>query len=183
MNQKQAVFTVPNLLSLFRILLIPVIVWLYCGRQAYGLTALVLVLSGVTDIADGIIARRWNLISDLGKALDPVADKLTQIATMWCLLSRFSHLWLPLAMLMVKEVFTGTMSLYAVKKSGVVKGADWHGKLCTALLYAVMGLHILWVNIPVGLSKLLMLLCMVVMCFSGILYWYRNFKQIKGYEV
>ena len=152
MNRKQPVFTVPNILTFFRLLLIPVIVWLYCGEKAYGLTALVLLLSAATDIADGIIARKWDLVSDLGKALDPVADKLTQIATMWCLLRRFSYLWLPLAMLLVKEVFTGAMSLYAVKKSGVVKGADWHGKLCTVFLYSVMGLHILWANIPMGLS-------------------------------
>ena len=181
MTKKQPILTVPNLLSVFRLLLIPLIVWLYCKEKAYGLTALVLVLSAVTDIADGIIARKWNLVSDLGKALDPIADKLTQIATMWCLLSRFSHLWLPLAVLMVKEVFTGTMSLYAVKKSGVVMSADWHGKLCTVLLYGTMGIHIIWGSIPIVLSKLMMFVCILVMCFSGLLYWYRNFKQIKGY--
>ena len=181
MNVKQPVFTVPNLLSLFRILLIPVIIWLYWERQAYGLALLVLVLSGATDIADGIIARRFGLVSDLGKVLDPVADKLTQMATLWCLLSRFSHMWVPLGVLLVKEVFTGCMSLWAVKKTGVVKSADWHGKLCTVLLYAVMGLHMLWAGIPTGLSKGLMTLCVLVMCFSGLLYWYRNYKQIKGY--
>ena len=183
MIKKQPVFTVPNLLSFFRLLLIPVIMWLYCREQAYGLTALVLLLSAVTDIADGFIARKWNLVSDLGKALDPIADKLTQIATMWCLLSRFSHLWVPLGLLMVKEVFTGVMSLYAVKKSGVVYGADWHGKLCTILLYTAMGLHLVWPTIPPMLSKLMMFVCMLVMCFSGLMYWYRNFKQIKGYEI
>ena len=181
MTKKQPILTVPNLLSVFRLLLIPLIVWLYCKEKAYGLTALVLVLSAVTDIADGIIARKWNLVSDLGKALDPIADKLTQIATMWCLLSRFSHLWLPLAVLLVKELFTGAMSLYAVKKSGVVMGADWHGKLCTVLLYGTMGIHIIWGSIPIVLSKLMMFVCILVMCFSGLLYWYRNFKQIKGY--
>lgn len=183
MKRKQQIFTVPNILSFFRLLLIPVIVWLYGVQKAYGLTLLVLILSAATDIADGIIARKYDMVSDFGKALDPVADKLTQIATMWCLLSRFSYMWLPLAVLMVKEVFTGIMSLCAVKKSGKVIGADWHGKFCTALLYGTMGLHILWADIPQPLSKTLMFLCMVVMCFSGILYWYRNYKQIKGYEV
>lgn len=183
MIKKKTVLTVPNILSFFRLLLIPLIIWLYCSQKAYGLTALVLILSAVTDLADGFIARKWNLISDLGKALDPIADKLTQIATMWCLLSRFPYLWMPLALLMVKEVFLGTMSLYAVKKSGVVYGADWHGKLCTVLLYAAMGLHIVWPSIPTMLSKLMMFVCMLVMCFSGLLYWYRHFKQIKGYEI
>ena len=181
MRKKRGILTVPNFLSFFRLLLIPVIVWLYCQKKAYILTLAVLVLSAMTDIADGIIARKWDLVSDFGKALDPVADKLTQIATMWCLLSRFPHMWMPLGVLLVKEIFTGAMSLYAVKKSGEVKGADWHGKCCTVLLYGVMGLHILWGSIPAGLSKVLMLLCMAVMCASGVLYWYRNFKQIKGY--
>lgn len=181
MVKKQQIFTIPNLLSLFRLLLIPLIVWLYGTKQAYTQALLVLILSAATDIADGIIARKFNLVSDLGKALDPVADKLTQIATLWCLVTRFPHMWLPLAVLMVKELFTGIMSLYAVKKSGEVKGADWHGKLCTVLLYGTMGLHMLWSSIPMLLSKILMLLCLAVMCLSGILYWYRNVKQIKGY--
>lgn len=181
MVKKQQIFTIPNLLSLFRLLLIPLIIWLYATKQAYTQALLVLILSAATDIADGIIARKFNLVSDLGKALDPVADKLTQIATLWCLVTRFPHMWLPLAVLMVKELFTGIMSLYAVKKSGEVKGADWHGKLCTVLLYGTMGLHMLWSSIPMLLSKILMLLCLAVMCLSGILYWYRNFKQIKGY--
>lgn len=180
MVKKQQIFTVPNLLSFFRILLIPVIVWLYCVRNAYVLALLVLVLSGLTDIADGIIARKFNLISDFGKVLDPIADKLTQAAAMGCLLTRFTYMWLPLAILVVKEVFTGIMGLCAVKKSGEVKGADWHGKLCTVLLYSTIGLHMLWSGIPVLLSKVLMLLCVAVMCLSGILYWYRNYKQIKG---
>ena len=181
MVKKQQIFTIPNLLSLFRLLLIPLIIWLYGTKQAYTQALLVLILSAATDIADGIIARKFNLVSDLGKALDPVADKLTQIATLWCLVTRFPHMWLPLAVLMVKELFTGIMSLYAVKKSGEVKGADWHGKLCTVLLYGTRGLHMLWSSIPMLLSKILMLLCLAVMCLSGILYWYRNFKQIKGY--
>ena len=168
MCPKQQVFTLPNLLSFLRLLMIPLILWLYCGKQADGLALLVLMLSALTDVADGIIARKWNLISDLGKALDPAADKLTLIATMGCLLSRFSYMWLPLGVLVVK-------------KSGQVKGADWHGKLCTALLYGTLGLHILWSAIPKGLSILLLILCTGVMCLSGVLYWYRNYKQIRGY--
>lgn len=172
--------TIPNLLSVFRLLLIPVIVWLYCGRKDYYLALAVLILSAVTDIADGFIARKWNQSSDLGKVLDPIADKLTQIATLWCLLTRYAYMWLPLGVLVVKEVFAGITGLYAVKKSGEVKSSDWHGKANTALLYAVMGLHLLWTDIPVALSKGLMLLCMGMMCLSAILYWLRNLRQIRG---
>lgn len=181
MVKNQKIYTIPNLLSLFRILLIPLIVWLYGTCQAYGWALLVLILSGLTDIVDGLIARKWNMVSNLGKILDPIADKLTQIATMWCLVVRFPHMWLPLVILLVKEIVTGTMSLYAVKRTGQVKSADWHGKLCTVMLYSTIGLHILWSQIPMFLSKLLMVLCVAVMCLSGMLYWYRNYKQIKGY--
>lgn len=181
MFKKEEIFTIPNLLSCFRLLLIPVILWLYCEKEAYGWALAVLILSGLTDIADGKIARKWNLVSDFGKVLDPIADKLTQAVTLWCLLHRFPHLWLMLATLVIKETVTGIMSLLAVRKSGRVDGADWHGKVCTAMLYTVMGLHMLWHEIPTWLSVLLMILCVVVMLFSGLLYWYRNLKQIKGY--
>lgn len=181
MKLKNQIFTVPNLLSFLRLLMIPLILWLYCEKQAYGMTLAVLILSGITDVLDGIIARKYHLVSDFGKALDPVADKLTQIATLFCLLSRFPHMLLPLVVLMAKELFSGILSLVAIRKSGEVRGADWHGKLCTVLLYTVMGLHILWSGIPVGLSKGLMYICVLVMLFSGSLYWYRHYKQIKGY--
>ena len=180
MNTRNEIFTIPNLLSFFRLLLIPGIVWLYCEQCRYDLALCLLILSGITDVADGLIARKFNLVSDFGKILDPIADKLTQIATLVCLVTRFSHMWLPLVVLTVKEVFTGIMGLRAIKKSGFVKGADWHGKVTTAMLYASMGLHIFWPAIPLGLSMVLVLACVGMMCLSGILYWFRNLKQIRG---
>ena len=78
--KRDQILTIPNLLSVIRLLMIPVIVWLYCEKQDYIAAAAMIVLSGLTDIADGIIARKFNLVSDLGKILDPVADKLTQAA-------------------------------------------------------------------------------------------------------
>ena len=77
-NTRKQLFTIPNLLSLLRLCMIPLIIWLYCTQKNYALTAVVLVLSGLTDMVDGYIARRFNMVTDLGKALDPVADKLTQ---------------------------------------------------------------------------------------------------------
>ena len=68
------IITIPNILSLFRLCLIPVILWLYLGQQRNLLAGCVLVLSGVTDIVDGLIARRFHMVSDLGKILDPIAD-------------------------------------------------------------------------------------------------------------
>ena len=90
------VVTLPNVLSLFRIILIPLIIWAYCVLQSPTVTALLVVLSGLTDVVDGFIARHFNMISNVGKALDPIADKLTQIAMLFCLWTRVPLILLPL---------------------------------------------------------------------------------------
>ena len=88
------IITVPNLLSFFRLCLIPVIIWSYCVKKNPLLAGEILLLSGLTDLADGYIARRFHRISNLGKILDPVADKLTQAAMLICLFTRFPHVLL-----------------------------------------------------------------------------------------
>jgi phosphatidylglycerophosphate synthase len=103
-NYQKKILTIPNLLSFFRLCLIPVMIWLYTIQENYGLTTLVLLLSGITDVVDGIIARKCNMISDFGKAFDPIADKLTQVAMMFCLVTRFPWMILPLVLLVVKEL-------------------------------------------------------------------------------
>lgn len=175
---KDKIFTIPNLLSLLRLCMIPLMVWLYIDRQSYGLTTLVLILSGLTDLADGYIARHYHMISDFGKAFDPVADKLTQIAMMFCLVARFPLMLLPWIILVVKEVFTGITSLLAIHKTGQVEGAVWHGKVTTALLYGTMALHLLWYNIPSVVSMILILLCTGMMVVSAVGYGIRNFKML-----
>lgn len=170
----------PNLLSIFRVALIPVIIWLYCFRHDYYGTAYVLLLSGVTDVADGFIARRWGLVSDVGKAIDPVADKLTQIATLVCLLTRFPHMLLPLALLVIKELVSGVMSLQAIRRTGEVHSADWHGKVATALIYAMMLLHILWADITPLWSDISIGVCIVMMVISFILYAVRHMRMIRS---
>ena len=109
-KQKSSFFTVPNILTLVRLCLIPVIVYVYCFKQFYGLTAALVVLSAATDVIDGVIARRFNLVSNVGKILDPIADKLTQLAVLICLITQFGwHMLLPAALLVVKEVFAGVV--------------------------------------------------------------------------
>ena len=176
---RKQIFTIPNLLSFLRLCMIPLIIWLYCSQENYALTAVVLVLSGLTDMVDGYIARHFNMVTDLGKALDPVADKLTQGAMLFCLLSRFRMMLIPLLLLIFKEVCTGLMSLAVIKKTGRVQGADWHGKVCTWLLYAMMFLHIVWYDIPHVWSTAFITLCVVMMTVSFFLYMYRNCKALS----
>ena len=96
MKRKHQILTIPNLMSLFRLCLIPLIVWLYHEKEMYGLAAFALVISGITDVADGIVARRFDMVSDFGKAFDPVADKLTQFAMLVCLAVRFQWILVPM---------------------------------------------------------------------------------------
>ena len=174
------ILTIPNILSFFRLCLIPVIVWLYVGKQDYLWTLLFLTLSGITDIVDGIIARKFNMVSNFGKAFDPVADKLTQMAMLFCLVSRFKYMTVPLVLLVIKEVVTGITSLVSIKRTGTVKGAVWHGKLTTVSLYSMMAIHIVWFNIPHAISLILVGVCIGIMLMSFIMYSIQNIKAIKN---
>ena len=176
-RQKQ-VMTIPNLLSVFRILLVPVIVWLYCGKGDYPLTACVLLVSGATDIVDGFIARRFHMVSDLGKVLDPVADKLTQAAALGCLLTRFGVLWWLLALLVVKECLMAAMGIFVIRRTGEVYSASWHGKLATCILYAVIFTHIVWYGVPAGASALLTALGAAGILLSLTLYTLENLRRL-----
>ena len=177
-NIRKQIFTIPNLLSFLRLCMIPLIIWLYCSRKNYALTAVVLVLSGITDTVDGFIARRFNMVTDIGKALDPIADKLTQASVMFCLLTRFQMMLIPLLLLIFKELCNGIMSLVVIKKTGKVCGADWHGKVCTWLLYAMMFLHIVWFDISREWSTVLISICVIMMTVSFGLYMIRNYKML-----
>lgn len=178
-NYQNKIITIPNILSFFRLCLIPVIVWLYTVKQDYFWTLLILLLSAITDIVDGIIARKCNMISNFGKAFDPVADKLTQMAMLFCLVSRFPYMMIPFVLLVVKEVFTGITALITIKRTNTVKGAVWHGKLTTVALYSMMAIHLLWYNIPRTVSLILVGICIGIMLMSFIMYSIQNIKAIK----
>lgn len=176
------ILTIPNLLSLFRLILIPVIVWLYWVRKDYFPAGVLLIVSGLTDLADGYIARRFHAVSNVGKILDPIADKLTQAAMLFCLVTRFPLMAAPFGFLVIKEVFIGTTGLLMIRKTGKVVGADFHGKVATTLLYAMMILHIFWIDIPSTVSAVSILICLVSMAFTLLTYGSRNMRVLQGQE-
>ena len=174
--------TIPNLLSLIRILLIPLFIRLYYFDHERNWAVFVLVLSGLTDLADGFIARHFNMISDFGKALDPLADKLTQASVLISLISEFPSMLIPVIFLFAKELTTAVFGFIVVRKTGEMVAADWHGKVCTALLYAMMILHILWPAIPPSVSLSFIILCVSMMILSFILYNLRTMKAYRAYR-
>ncbi len=174
------IFTIPNLLSFLRLCMIPWLVVTYVRDGNTMGTALILLLSGLTDIVDGFIARRFNMVSNLGKALDPAADKLTQIVMVFCLMYRFPHLIWILIALCVKELFVAITSLMAIKKTKEVLSAEWHGKAATVLIYLNMICHILFADMPPALSDSLIILCAGMIVLSGVLYGIRNVRNIRN---
>ena len=182
MNSESKILTVPNLLSLFRLLLIPVIVWLYWFQKDYFPAGALQILSGLTDLADGYIARHFNAVSNVGKILDPIADKLTQAAMLFCLVTRFPLMAAPFGFLVIKELFIGTTGLLMIRKTGKVVGADFHGKVATTLLYAMMILHIFWIDITPEISAVTIVICLISMAFTLLVYGNRNMRVLQGQD-
>ena len=175
---KHKIITIPNVLSLFRLLLIPVIMWLYRVEEDPVWTMAILALSGITDIVDGIIARKCNMISDFGKVFDPVADKLTQIAMLFCLVSRFAWMLLPLCVMIVKEIIAAILGLVVIRRTGNVEGSVWHGKATTVSLYSMMIIHLVWFNIPGVISGILIGACTALALLSAFMYTRENVKKL-----
>ena len=178
-TKKNGILTIPNLLSFFRLCLIPIIVWLYSTEDGNHDALALLILSGLTDVADGIIARKCGMVSDFGKAFDPIADKLTQLAMLFCLCKRFPRMLMPFVVLIIKEITAGILGLVTIQKTDSVPSAVWHGKLTTLLLYTVIGLHLLWNGIPHAVSDVCILLCTGMMLVSAVLYGIKNVRAIR----
>ena len=169
MFEKKNLLTIPNFLSVVRIAMIGAIVWLYCFEQNYYAAIVVLLLSGATDIADGFIARKFNMISDFGKILDPLADKLTQGAIIICLSIRFKLMFALICVFLIREAFMLTFGYLALKK-GSVNSAKWFGKLNTVVVYSVIFVLLLFPSTPQNLANILILICIAVLVFSLICY-------------
>ena len=138
LNWKKELFTIPNLLSLFRLALIPVYIVLYLNAEEtadYVAAAAVLAVSCLTDAVDGKIARKFNMISNVGKLLDPAADKMTQLALTICLAQKYPILNPVLCLFVVKEAFQLIAVIAALRKGKVLPGALMAGKVCTTVLF------------------------------------------------
>lgn len=141
--------TIPNLLSLIRIILIPVFgVLFYRGEMLWAV--IILVLSGLTDLFDGKIARKFNQVSELGKVLDPVADKLTQMTIAIILFLTFQKsenpimIWFKWVFLffVAKELLMVVVGAVMIAVGLKPSAAEIYGKVATFAYYFVMGLVI-----------------------------------------
>ena len=177
---KHKIITIPNIMSASRICLIPLIAWLYLVPKNYLWSAILIIISCITDILDGIVARKFNMKSDVGKVLDPFADKATQLAMILLLITRFPLFILPFAISAVKEIFMAVTGYMVIKKRNVVMGADWHGKVATVVVSATIFLHFLWFDITPIVSDISAILSAAAVALSLTLYAIRNFGYLMG---
>ena len=167
---RKEILTIPNIMSFFRIALIPLYLWLYCGVKEYVLAIAVLLVSGLSDILDGIVARKFNMVSDFGKFIDPVADKLTQAALILSLSIRYPHILFLFAEFAIAGITMGVVGFIVFEKTDIVNSAQWFGKMSTVVLEVSMAVLILFVDIPAKTADILFMICGAIMLFSFINY-------------
>ena len=137
-NWKKEILTIPNLLSLFRLLLIPVYMSIYlhaASTSDYYLSAAILAVSCLTDLVDGKIARHFNMISTIGKILDPFADKATQFTLILCLALKHPILWYLVILFVIKDGFQLIAGSITLRQGRMLDGALFSGKICTTVLF------------------------------------------------
>lgn len=145
---KKDLFTIPNLLSLFRLVLIPIYIVIYLDADSaadYYIAAGILAVSCLTDLIDGKIARHFNMISNTGRILDPLADKATQFTLIVCLTIKYPILLVLVGLFVVKEGFQLIAGFMILRKGKILSGALLSGKICTTVLFVSL---ILMVMIP-----------------------------------
>ena len=179
---KKKIFTIPNILSLFRIILAVIFLDIsvkFGIAEKRSTLLIILVISGITDFLDGQIARRFDMVSDLGKILDPIADKLTQGVLLISFLYQYKMAKYVLVLFLIKETYMGVMGLKTIATTGKNEGAMWYGKVSTAFFYAAMVILFLFSQISVLAAECLICACGIFFLMSLIMY-NRYYKQMQG---
>lgn len=186
---KKDIFAIPNILTYVRILLVPAFVLVYMNARSLSghiWSIVIVAASALTDIVDGLIARKCNMITDLGKILDPIADKAMQFAMLFCVVIKYHWVAVLIVIYGVKELVSLAFSGFLFTKGKHIAGAMWCGKICTVILYGVMLALIAFpkidphvVTILIGFSAAFMLLAFFVY-MTAYLQLYREYKKEKN---
>ena len=149
-NWKKDLLTIPNLLSLFRLVLIPIYMVIYLNADDstdHFIAAGILAVSCLTDAIDGKIARHFNMISTVGKILDPLADKATQFTLIICLTIRNPVIGTLVILFVIKEGFQLIAGLLTLRKGKMLTGALISGKICTTVLFISLIILVMMPNL------------------------------------
>lgn len=185
---KKDILTIPNVLSLFRLILIPVYVSIYLNATEmvhYFIAAAILAVSCLTDLIDGKIARHFNMISTVGKILDPIADKATQFTLIVCLAIRHPVLWFIVCLFVLKEGFQLIAGFLTLRKGRMLTGALLSGKICTTVLFLSLIVLVLLPELSediVGIVAIVDAIFMLIAFADYIRTYYKNTPMIQQLE-
>lgn len=179
---KKDLFTIPNMLSLFRLLLIPVYIVIYLNAEEdidYYIAGGILAVSCLTDMIDGQIARHFNMVSTIGKILDPLADKITQFSLIVCLAIEYPILIPLMILFFIKEVFQLIAGLFTLSKGQMLAGALITGKISTAVLFVSLIILVMFPEIGPVAVNIIMVVDAVLLLISFVHYAITYFTHGK----
>lgn len=172
--------SIPNLLSYFRLILIPFFVYYYVTaevKEDYMLATGILVLSGVTDAADGFIARKFNMGTKIGQLLDPIADKLTQIAVVTVLMLRWPIFGFLFLLFLIKESYMFYENIRLYRKKITLDGSKWYGKIATIVFYLTMFIAVFFPNLS-NITVIFLVLLASAYQLLAFFYYAKLFRQM-----
>ncbi len=188
------IFTVPNILCYFRIALIaPMLCFFFKARtmdyaEEYTISAAIcLVLSGLSDFFDGLLARKLNQVTELGKMLDPVADKLTLFAVGICVVFIEPAVIPVISLLILKDFLMLIGASYMLKNHVKPCASKWYGKVGTFLFYISVGLIVLF-DLILGkgdefrIFAIILLTVTAVMMIYSLIRYFLFFREIMKKE-
>lgn len=181
--RKEDLFTIPNILCYIRIILVPVFVYLYLNDYRLW-SAVAVIIATLTDSIDGYIARRFNMVTDWGKFIDPVADKLMQFSMLFVVLMQYPLFFIVVVEYALKEIILLIVGLFIYHKGFNLNGANWAGKICSAAFDIVMLAFIFIPDIPktaAGICVILVAVLLLIAFFSYLNEYRRLYsEQIKN---
>ena len=175
---------IPNILSTIRLILVGVFIYLYFNVSI--LSALsVFILAGITDVIDGLLARKFNWITNLGKILDPIADKSMQCTVLLCMSIGNEPLipWWLAAFFITKEVSMALGALLVFKKRDTVVSSKWFGKLAVCIFYVTV--FIIIVFQPIKEIVVILSLITIISALLAFFFYVRDYSRLpkKNAEV
>lgn len=160
---------IPNILTTVRLVIIPFFAYFMLFKENFWLSAGLFLFSGITDVVDGWIARKFNMITDVGSVYDPLVDKLMQITAVVCMAIKGIVPFWVICFVAVKEISMIIVGLVLYVKKIVVH-SNWYGKAATVFFYAVIFVLIVFPEINYAAKMVLLTLLIAVMVFAAIGY-------------
>lgn len=176
------IYIIPNIISCIRLILIPIFVIAFFQGDStgqYWIPLFIFVLSGISDVLDGYIARKYNMVTKIGTLLDPLADKLTLLAVMGCLATKHPIMMYFLLIVFIKEVALIIGATFLFKKRDEVIKANAIGKLSTFAFYIAMILMLLKIR-PYDFYFAIVAICITLVALAS--YTYNYTEAVKQKE-